>query len=77
MTKNKTKVTVGQLPEDKKMTAGVFDYRNPMCTVSACGVDVLSGRRYTTTGLTRNIVRHTLGRNTTGEGRAIFLSVFV
>ena len=65
MTKNKTKVTVEQLPGDKKMTAVVFEYRNPMCTVSACGVDVLSGRRYTTTGLTRNIVRHTLVGNTT------------
>ena len=77
MTKNKTKVTVGQLPEDKKMMAVVFDYRYPKCTVRARGIDLLSGRRYTTTGLTINIVRHRLVRNSTREGRGILLSIFV
>ena len=52
MTKNKTKVEVGQLPEEKKMTPLVFDYRYPKCIVRARGIDVFSGRRYTTTGLT-------------------------
>ena len=30
----------------------VFDYRYPKCIVRARGIDVFSGRRYTTTGLT-------------------------
>ena len=75
MTKPKTKVEGRQPPEDKKMTAVIFDYRYFMCSVRARGVDVFIGRRYTTTGLARYIVRYRLVTNSTREGRLIFLSV--
>ena len=49
MTTAKRKFEVGLLPEDKQITAMVFDYHYPMCDERARAVDVFSFSSYTTT----------------------------
>ena len=77
MTKTKKKFEVGLLPEDKQITAVVFDYLNPMFTARPRGVDVFSFSRYTATCLALNQARHRLVRSSPREGKGNFLSVLV
>ena len=77
MTKTE-KFEVGLLPEDKQITAVVFDYHYPMCDERASAVDVFSCSRYTTTTcLALYQVRPRLVRSSPRERKGNFLSVFV